>query len=579
MRTSFLNSRVATRALLFVLCCLADAFVLRSAWTGEQIALRQVRRGYFEPFADGVGLAIDTALRPLFPNYLITGDGALAVPPGASAVAALSDRVRYELRREPPLAPYVVVGVEAPMPPGEIHPQVLPDEARLAAARTLVLEQGRLALAPWDPNRPWREDAARLRALRSACAADDAPLRIEVADGRLSVRYGRCALDERASDPPGPPLLAALAGVDWVTIARQPPWAIERWVVWPVLAAVVVRVAATWWGVGLAFTASASALLALGSLLAPIQATLTWPLVLAIGLLASAARAAWLLLRRLPAGWRIPAAAAALVLVGVALAHRAAQPDEPPTIMRVGPDRVQHEPCALVGYSTVQGASLRRGRGGIRYVLDRDCAACRDRTAALAAGGETLAWLERVFGLAPDGFGRDGTVVFLGGANDDFFSGMFSLARLFIVGEQGIEPWRHSQAPAAAASLARIDTQAQHLDGLIAAARARQAQFVFLHDFLISDLTGGREPDRAAMLARRRAVVEAAGGRFVDLLDAFGAAAGIAWFNDYVHPSEVFHARIGALACGLITAPAAPPAQPAGNSPSAPTTRNGPSAR
>jgi hypothetical protein len=572
---------VATTGLLLVLCCLADAFVLRSSWTGRQIAMLQVRRGYFEPFADGAGLALDAAIRPLFPNFLLTERGALAVPPGASAIAPLTPGTIYELQREPPLAPYVVVGIEAALTPGSIDPVLLPGEARLAEARTLSIEDGRLALVAWEPTRPWRDDAARLTALRTACAApDSAAMRIEVADARLSVRYGRCAFDQTVSaQPAAQPLLAALAGVDWLTMARSPEWVSERWFVWPVLGAIAVRVAATWWGVGLAFTVGASALLALASLAAPIQATLTWPVVLAIGLVASAARAAWLLLGQLPTAGRLPAAAAALILIGGAVAYRAAQPDEPPPIMRLRPDGGQPEPCALIGYSTAQGASLRRGLGGIRYFLDRDCAACRDRTGALAAGGETLAWLRRAFGLTPSGFGSGGTVIFLGGANDDFFSGMFSLARLFVIGEQGIEPWRHSQAPAAAASRARLDTQADDLGGVIAQARARQAQFVFLHDFLISDLVGGRDPDRAAMLARRREVVNAAGGRFVDLLDRFGAEAGVAWFNDYVHPSAIGHARIGELACGLVGAPPRAGDQREGNSPSAPTTRNGPSAR
>jgi hypothetical protein len=51
------------------------------------------------------------------------------------------------------------------------------------------------------------------------------------------------------------------------------------------------------------------------------------------------------------------------------------------------------------------------------------------------------------------------------------------------------------------------------------------------------------------MLERRRAVVEAGGGRFVDLLGAFGGEAGVAWFNDYVHLSLVAQRRLAGLAC------------------------------
>ena len=190
-----------------------------------------------------------------------------------------------------------------------------------------------------------------------------------------------------------------------------------------------------------------------------------------------------------------------------------------------------------------------RRHSGILAFLDEDCGRCRDKTGAFGGGGETLGWARDAYCTSPPSFGAGGQVVFLGGANDDFQWGVLSMARLFIVAEQGIEPWRRTQAPAAAASLARIDAQASALDGLVQCARSRDARFLFLHDFLVTDLVGGRGPDRAAMLARRRAVVEAAGGTFVDLLDVFNAEAGIAWFNDYVHPSLFAHERIADLAC------------------------------
>jgi hypothetical protein len=86
-------------------------------------------------------------------------------------------------------------------------------------------------------------------------------------------------------------------------------------------------------------------------------------------------------------------------------------------------------------------------------------------------------------------------------------------------------------------------------------AQERQAGFLFLHDFLVTDMVTGREADRATMLARRRAAVEDSGGRFVDLLDVFATEAGVSWFNDYVHPSAIAHERIAELACRLVTRP------------------------
>src|SRR5204862_325554 len=53
----------------------------------------------------------------------------------------------------------------------------------------------------------------------------------------------------------------------------------------------------------------------------------------------------------------------------------------------------------------------------------------------------------------------------------------------------------------------------------------------------------------ASRAAARRAAVEGAGMTFIDLLDAFGDEVGVAWFNDYVHLSQVAQERIAALAC------------------------------
>lgn len=100
--------------------------------------------------------------------------------------------------------------------------------------------------------------------------------------------------------------------------------------------------------------------------------------------------------------------------------------------------------------------------------------------------------------------------------------------------------------------LGRFDDQeAVWRDGL-RCARERGLRLVFLHDFLVTDLPGGPPPDRMEMLDRRRAVVEAWGGRFVALSDRVRGEVGVAWFNDYCHLSEVGHERVADLACSLI---------------------------
>jgi hypothetical protein len=285
-------------------------------------------------------------------------------------------------------------------------------------------------------------------------------------------------------------------------------------------------------------------------------------LLLIVGAVASILRAVLLILRRLPARRRVPAVLVAVALAGAAYALKPSEPPSFAPIMRTHRDQRRPDTCAVVGYSAAGGASLRGadqqlGPVGLRWFLDRRCGPCREKTASLTAGGETLAWARDAYCASPPSLGANGQLVFFGGANDDFLSGLLTVARLFIVSEQGPEPWRDSQEPAAAASLARIDEQTAAIDGLIQCARARRAHFLFLHDFLVTDLVAGREPDRAAMLAQRRAAVEAAGGAFIDLLDAFAAEAGIAWFNDYVHPSVIAHERIAELACRLTTTAAA----------------------
>jgi hypothetical protein len=216
--------------------------------------------------------------------------------------------------------------------------------------------------------------------------------------------------------------------------------------------------------------------------------------------------------------------------------------------------------CAVVGYSTVKGEGLRQMRGGIFSLLNERCPRCEYKTAGMFAGGETLAWIRDSYCRSPPAFGADGPVVFLGGVNDDYFWGYFSLPRLAVAGQQGGESWRGNEIPAAAASLARIGAQEAALHGFMDCVHQRRSRLLFLHDSLVTDLVAGRTPERAAMLAHRRAAVEAAGGTFVDLAQEFAPEAGVTWFNDYVHLSRVAHERVADLACRL-TMDAAPAAR------------------
>ena len=544
-------------------CFAADAFVLRSGWHERQLTAGQFRRGYFEPFDDGVGIAADGAIRTgMVPTYVLDDRGRLAVPPGLVAVAPLAAAVRYEATRSAPLAPYVVIGRQVPLAPEQADQPAAPDISHLVETRTLALHDGRLRFDAWDPILPWGADAARLAALRDACAMPDgeASLAVWRDDHGLQLRLGRCALAEPL---PGADTLqlAALAGPEWLTLAREPGWIVDGQVVWPVLAAIALKLALFWWALGLASTIAVSATLGVAAIFLPMPAMLMWPVMTLVGIAAAVVRIALLAWRHVPRRGRIPATGAALALIGAAIATHVHQPAEAARVAYS--DRSSGGTCAVIGYSTVKGEGLRQQRGGIRDLLNERCPPCERRTAGIFAGGETLAWARDTFCGSPAWFGADGQVIFLGSVNDDYFWGHLSLPRLIIAAQQGSQSWRRSEGPAAAASLARIDAQATALRALMECARIRRSRFLFLHDFLVTDLAAGRTRERAAMLAHRRAVVEAAGGTFVDLSQVFGAEAGVTWFNDYVHLSRIGHGRVAELACQLTTgaAPTTPIAE------------------
>ncbi len=544
------------KPIVFLACFAADLFVLRTIWTKLQIGDGQFRRGYFERFDGEIGLAMDDQIKPLFePSFLLTDDGALAAQPGMVAVALLRPGTGYELSGSEDLAPYVVIGTEAPLAP--LEPQPPSGEARLAGARTLSVQDGRLALVDWDGGRPWREDQARLSALRDQCAADrPARLRVDTRDDALAIRLGRCELIEPVRVHAGAPMLASLSGPTWARVTRQPAWSTERLILWPVLGVVLIKVAALWWVFGPMTVVVTSTALALASLRVPVPATLTWPLLLGVGIAAALVRGAVIFVRSLPALAR-PTATALLVLLVAWTVWRFTvdrRTTEPNWGTAAAHDRTAaaHDPCVVVGYSTVDDRGLRRERGGIRWILNERCGHCRDNTASLALGGATMTWARDALCDTPSSFGAGGHVVFLGGANDDLLTAVGSMARLFVVTQQGLESWRRIQETAAAGSLAQIDAQTRALDGFIDCAMKRHARLLFLHDFVASDLQGGRTSDRARMLNARRDEVERAGGTFIDLLETFRAEAGVWWFNDFVHPSRVAHERIAELAAGQL---------------------------
>jgi hypothetical protein len=144
-------------------------------------------------------------------------------------------------------------------------------------------------------------------------------------------------------------------------------------------------------------------------------------------------------------------------------------------------------------------------------------------------------------------------IIFFGGTNDDWISGlqMSRLAplRMLLLDvrlKTDAHRYERRELLDARSSLAVLPRQEEVITRAIQCIRARNDRFIFFHDFLVTDL--GRDlPDARRQMrdARRRAVV-GCGGEFVDLFDELRDRAGIAWFNDVIHPSSVGHGQIAA---------------------------------
>jgi hypothetical protein len=303
-----------------------------------------------------------------------------------------------------------------------------------------------------------------------------------------------------------------------------------------------------WWGAGIASAVVVSLALAGAAVWLPVPATVMWPLTVLLGVAATLLRLSVRALRRMPRRARVPVVAAVTIVAAGFFATRGSPPDSFPSIAHTQGEPARDDRCAVLGYSAVKGEGLRHEHGGIRLFLDQDCDGCRYTTGGLSAGGETLAWLRDAFCGSDPAFGAHGLVTSLGGTNDDLLTSTLSIAR-FIVNGHGSESWRDNVTAAAAASRKRLAVQTSAIASLGRCIQSRGGRFLFLHDFMATDLRGGRDADRAAMLAARRDAVEAAGGTFIDLLEVLGPEVGVSWFNDYVHPSLLGHERAAEIAC------------------------------
>jgi hypothetical protein len=558
-----MQPRLLTTALLLVVCVATDLVALQPVWAPAQLVRGQYQRAYFELLGGVTGLAIDEAQDGyMAPEVELDRRGRLSVPPGRTIAVPIEDGAEYIIWNEGrSSAPYVVIGVETPLAaaPGPDTRDSRP--FRFGGARVLELRDGELTWTDWDASRPWGDDRTWLRSLTDACndGRRSPSLSIRQEGAALVARLGRCSLRSALPTAPehGENAFAVVAGPNWAAVERpREGWRTAGHVVWWFVAAVIAATGLLYVGFGMLVTAILSAWVGLLSLFGPVPAVLGFFVAVAAAVAGSLWAATGLVLRTRPMTRIAALAALCAGLIGypVVVVFRAADLSVNRQELRF--ERARNA-CGLIGYSTVRGDTLRRGTVGAWAYLDGECTVCSGATARYAKEAQTLDWVRDTtcapsFTLQPGG-----ALVFLGGGNDDFFWRK-SVARqafrfiglLHYAYQRPDEPtWQRFVTATSEGSLEMIGEQTAAIRQLATCTRARGQRLLFVHDFLIWDLEEGRSAPRRAMLEQRRAAVDAAGGRFVDALEALGPKAGVSWFNDFIHPSAIGHLRIGELIC------------------------------
>jgi hypothetical protein len=564
------------RLAVFLLCVVLDVVALRPFLAKTHLARGQLQRGYFEAVGSQIGLALDDDLadRFIFPGLSRDQAGDLSIPPGTTAVLSLQAGTTYQVSADGGGLPAnLVVGVELHPPPGSIaadptRPE--PPTAWFGQPRELDVAGGeRVQLRPWDAARSWRDESARLAGLARDCvgAAPSPPVTVSVDGEQLTVRLGRCTLSVPLAEihgGAGRPLLAVVAGPSWDLVRRNDgAWETETSVVWRLAWAVPLVAAAQvglfWIGFNVVAAVATSVALALVSVAAAAPAAVCVLLALAVGL----GRVAWLGVARLWAAtdWKLR-----LTVLGALVAAVAVWVLLPPRTER---GSVAQNPsgfaCVLTGYSTADDSALRPGTRGTGTWLATACAPCAGAAATRARAGVAFQFVDDVACAQPPLVRPEGTLVFLGGTNDDlltWFDARSQVVQMILQlrgfasatyqRKPGLDNLTRLETETARASLRVVDHQEQLLHETFACARAAGFRLLFAQDFLLSDLVGGRPEERRAMVARRRELAEADGTRFFDLLEEFGDQAGVAWFNDFMHLSMVGHRRVAELVCRSI---------------------------
>jgi hypothetical protein len=538
-----------------------SGFELRSfeEYGGRPVILRDPKR-----FAD------------LYPLLDVDRLGQLNLFPGTTVSVSLQDGVSYRITALNAPAPYVVLGDDRPWPKGGNESPV---PRFIDGARVLtVIAPGELGWREWRSNQPWRADRAWLQELVTACGAADRAnsLAITRAGDRLIAELGRCRVEETLSWPT--PALAVLAGPAAASIERPTGWPRSSSIEWMALLAVAVLSLVSLFAIGSSLgwvTAIVGASCAAAvSGVSPGSAWLFSLLLLQVALVMLLWRP---LARRRSPRWAVVAASTLLLcelgtleLVSHTLKGALEKRVVPPPVV----DRVPGAPaCLVAGYSTASDSTLLESRSGFRAYLNSECAPCAARTARYSVPGAHFPVIQEHLEAPEIELRRGGSVLFLGGTNDDFLGTIlsrepgipFTLGLLWIAYSQWMvsQGWGNGHERSFSAQLERLKSldssgtgllplQRQALESTATRLDQRGRRFIYLHDFVVWDLVDGRSAGRQWSADDRRSITNGAGGEFIDLLTVLGPEAGVSWFNDLIHLSVFGHRRVGETACTAI---------------------------
>lgn len=522
----------------------------------------EVQQGAFEERAGKVEVLLDGA-RPDDNMDVLDGDHHFM---GAGGVGGFALRANETIRITEASAspiPYIVVGADEPVPerPGAV--------TRFKGGRRVVASGRGLALEPWSEPPPYRMDADIADALERACApTGDRTVVVRREGDGLFVTVGACGGRFETGVTSGQPVsLLVVASTGSYYVSKDGGFLHEKGVrfgglVFIALVALVQSALLTFLArpvgaVGVLATAFAAKFLA-GPILVLVA---LWLFILALAGLRGLA-ASWRFLRVHPvAGTSL----AAVTLAGVAALafHFASKPNEANTQSIQFDERGAHPNCLLIGYSVSLNHSLLPGTPGMLEDLASQCPVCRGGAQRRARNGGLLPLLRDVACLDVP---KPREMVFYGGANDDFIYSAYRQGRMQtirrmasavvnppasrspFVASMALAVWR----AAAEQSLEFIGEQTDLIKEAIGCAqRNNGGNLWFAHDFLVTDLDPAlsREGARAEMLRRRRAAVDAAGGHFIDVLEASRETVSVAWFNDVMHLSSVGHRHVAELVC------------------------------